>query len=106
MHGTVGQYRKWTRAENDKIAALYEAGAPPRIIAIALDTTAVTIEGKVREWGLKRQKRYRKWTANDAEKVRSLIKEGWSQVEIARHFGRSRGSIAGFVHRLRLEDGQ
>jgi len=52
--------RRWTRDDNNLIAALYEQGVAPAQIAARTGIPTSTIETKLRAWGVPRVLRVRK----------------------------------------------
>jgi transposase-like protein len=84
--------RKWTREEDDRIAALYEKGVSPSEIALLFGASRMTIESKIQYWGIRRS-HHTRWTEREKQRVFALAKAGLTHAEIASILGRTRKAV-------------
>jgi transposase-like protein len=55
----VSAYRRWSREENERIAAMWQAGASYVQIAAEFNATIGQISSKIHHWGMSRTQRPR-----------------------------------------------
>lgn len=78
-----GSRNRWTREENDRMFAMFEAGVPYAVMAAEFGRSLDAIKGKMRAWGLRRQRPHHVTAAE----LENLIATGLTRPEAAARLG-------------------
>lgn len=99
--------KPWTTKEEQRLAEMYAAGVPTKVIAIELGRGVGAVRGRVQHRGLLRGSRraYRAWRTSDKARLVELWRQGCTTREIAAELGRQEDGVKFYLRAARKELG-
>jgi hypothetical protein len=104
LQAVLGMAARWDPAEWQKVLKLYKSGMPPSQIAKQISgRTAGNIKGKLQREGEIETARQgnAQFTSEEITKMQDMLQHGETQKDIAELMGRTPGSAAGKIFRMK-----